>query len=68
MSDKKRTVAPSWPDYQLLDAGGGKKLERWGKIITIRPDIQAYFHSGKPFTEWRGMESTQNRCSLRMDH
>lgn len=55
MSDAKRTIAPSWPDYQLLDAGGGKKLERWGKIITIRQDIQAYFHSGKPFTEWRTM-------------
>jgi 23S rRNA (cytosine1962-C5)-methyltransferase len=55
MSDAKRTVAPSWPDYQLLDAGGGIKLERWGEIITIRPDIQAYFHSGKPFTEWRTM-------------
>lgn len=50
-----RTTAPSWPDYQLLDAGGGKKLERWGKIITIRPEVQAYFHSGKPFTEWRAM-------------
>jgi 23S rRNA (cytosine1962-C5)-methyltransferase len=35
-----------------LDAGGGKKLERWGNIITIRPDIQAYFHSGMPFLEW----------------
>ncbi|MFM7644994.1 MAG: class I SAM-dependent methyltransferase [Sphingomonadales bacterium] len=50
-----KTIAPAWPDYQLLDAGGGKKLERWGKIITIRPDIQAYFHSGKPFSEWRAL-------------
>ncbi|MEN9700269.1 MAG: hypothetical protein RLZZ301_1467 [Bacteroidota bacterium] len=53
MSTQTRSIAPSWPDYELLDAGGGKKLERWGKVITIRPDIQAYFHSGKPFTEWR---------------
>jgi 23S rRNA (cytosine1962-C5)-methyltransferase len=36
-----------------LDAGGGKKLERWGNIITIRPEMQAYFHSGIPYTEWR---------------
>ena len=55
MSSTPRAIAPSWPDYQLLDAGGGKKLERWGKVITIRPDVQAYFHSGKPFTEWRQM-------------
>lgn len=43
----------AWEEYQLLDAGGGKKLERWGKIITIRPERQAYFHSGLPFTEWK---------------
>ena len=41
-----------WSDYELIDAGGGKKLERWGKVITIRPEVQAYFKSGKPFQEW----------------
>lgn len=41
-----------WDDYELIDAGGGKKLERWGKIITIRPEIQAYFKSEIPFDKW----------------
>ena len=41
-----------WEDYELIDAGGGRKLERWGKMITIRPELQAYFHSGLPFSEW----------------
>ena len=41
-----------WNDYELIDAGGGRKLERWGKLITIRPEVQAYFHSGLPFSEW----------------
>ena len=31
----------NWNDYALLDAGGGEKLERWGNIVTIRPDPQA---------------------------
>jgi 23S rRNA (cytosine1962-C5)-methyltransferase len=53
MSENPRIYSKSWEDYELLDAGGGKKLERWGKIITIRPEMQAYFHSGKPFPEWR---------------
>jgi 23S rRNA (cytosine1962-C5)-methyltransferase len=53
MSENPRIYSKSWDDYELLDAGGGKKLERWGKIITIRPEMQAYFHSGKPFPEWR---------------
>jgi len=44
-----------WPDYELLDAGDGKKLERWGKIITIRPDIQADFKPGWPYAQWQDM-------------
>jgi 23S rRNA (cytosine1962-C5)-methyltransferase len=44
-----------WSDYELLDAGNGKKLERWGKIITIRPDLQANFKSGLPPIKWQAM-------------
>ena len=44
-----------WGDYELIDAGGGRKLERWGSLITIRPELQAYFHSGLPFSEWTKM-------------
>ena len=51
MSYKKLYVS-GWSDYELIDAGGGKKLERWGSIITIRPEVQAYFRSGKTFDEW----------------
>lgn len=52
MSQSKIFTEP-WKDYELIDAGGGKKLERWGDIITIRPELQAYFHSGLPFSEWK---------------
>jgi 23S rRNA (cytosine1962-C5)-methyltransferase len=55
MPNLPRTFSQGWSDYELIDAGGGKKLERWGKIITIRPEIQAYFHSGLPFTEWKNL-------------
>ena len=44
-----------WPDYELLDAGHGKKLERWGEVITIRPDLQAYFKPGWPYAQWQEM-------------
>ncbi|MEJ6589069.1 MAG: class I SAM-dependent methyltransferase [Crocinitomicaceae bacterium] len=54
MSENK-LFTDSWNDYELIDAGGGKKLERWGNIITIRPELQAYFHSGIPFDEWKKM-------------
>lgn len=51
----ERIFSQSWPDYELIDAGGGKKLERWGKIVTVRPELQAYFKSEIPFTEWSKM-------------
>jgi 23S rRNA (cytosine1962-C5)-methyltransferase len=47
-----RIYTEGWDDYELIDAGGGKKLERWGSIITIRPEVQAYFKSEKTFIEW----------------
>jgi 23S rRNA (cytosine1962-C5)-methyltransferase len=55
MSKIPHIYSTGWDEYELIDAGGGKKLERWGKIITIRPELQAYFHSGLPFTEWKSM-------------
>jgi hypothetical protein len=52
MSDLK-LYSTGWNDYELIDAGGGKKLERWGTIITIRPEVQAYFRSEKTHVEWK---------------
>ena len=49
---EERLYTTGWEDYELIDAGGGKKLERWGSVITIRPELQAYFKSGKSFDEW----------------
>lgn len=40
-------------NYELIDAGGGKKLERWGEIITIRPEHQAYFQAALPLNDWK---------------
>lgn len=51
----EKLYTKGWKDYELIDAGGGKKLERWGKIITIRPELQAYFKSGLPFPKWNDM-------------
>lgn len=49
---QEKLFAQGWDDYELIDAGGGKKLERWGEIITIRPEVNAYFKSGINFSEW----------------
>lgn len=47
-----RTFGNFWDDYELIDAGQDKKLERWGKIVTIRPDRNAYFQPKLSQKEW----------------
>lgn len=48
----KRIYSQHWEDYELIDAGNNKKLERWGKIITIRPERNAYFSPVLSENEW----------------
>jgi len=42
-------------NYELIDAGNEFKLERWGEIVTIRPEHQAYFKPGLSKTDWQNM-------------
>ena len=34
-------LASGWKTYEILDAGNGDKLERWGDVTLLRPDPQA---------------------------
>ncbi len=45
-------TADNWKDYELLDATGGERLERWGDIILIRPDPQVIWDTGRRHTSW----------------
>ena len=40
-------VADDWKDYTLLDAGNGKKLERWEPYTLLRPDPTAVWEMPK---------------------
>jgi 23S rRNA (cytosine1962-C5)-methyltransferase len=48
-----RIYSEHWNEYELIDAGNNKKLERFGKIITIRPDRNAYFSPILSEKEWK---------------
>ncbi len=48
----QRTFTHSWNNYELLDAGNDQKLERWGEVITIRPDRNAYFKPVWGINKW----------------
>jgi 23S rRNA (cytosine1962-C5)-methyltransferase len=38
----------SWAQYELIDSGVGRKLERFGTLILDRPDPQALWHKKSP--------------------
>lgn len=46
-------VANNWKDYELLDASGGERLERWGDVILIRPDPQIIWETPRRDPRWK---------------
>ena len=42
-------------DYELIDSGGGEKLERFGKYVLIRPEPQSLWSPSLSEGEWRAM-------------
>ncbi len=41
-----------WQDYELLDSGNGKRLERFGKYIISKPDPQAIWRPHLSQNDW----------------
>lgn len=48
MNNVQILVADDWRDYELLDSGGGRKLERWGQSLTDRPEPRAIWNKTGP--------------------
>ncbi|MCI9586793.1 MAG: SAM-dependent methyltransferase [Oscillospiraceae bacterium] len=56
-------MADSWRDYELLDCGGGEKLERWGGQVLLRPDPQAIWSTPRLHSRWRNPDGRYFRSS-----
>ena len=41
-----------WEDYELIDSGNGKRLERFGKYTLVRPDPQAIWAPKLGTRDW----------------
>ena len=41
-------IGEPWSDYALLDSGGGRKFERYGRLRVIRPEPQAMWTPASP--------------------
>ena len=55
-------ICERWEDYEVLDTGGGEKLERWGDVILRRPDPQVIWPQAKPEL-WRSADAWYHRSA-----
>lgn len=53
-------LAGNWQDFEVLDAGDGMKLERWGSVLLARPDPQAIWSKANP-DAWAGADGVYTR-------
>ncbi len=47
--------------YELLDSGGGRKLERFGRFVLARPCSQAMWKPSLPESEWNRADASFDR-------
>ena len=50
-------------DYELIDADGGERLERWGDILLIRPDPQVIWQEGRRDPRWNRAHAIYHRSN-----
>ena len=56
-------IASDWKEYEVLDASGGEKLERWGDYILLRPDPQVLWNTPKRAAEWKKLNAHYHRSN-----
>lgn len=54
-------IADKWKEFELIDAGNGEKLERWGKYILRRPDPQAIWPVKCSEKQWEKVHAFYHR-------
>ena len=56
-------VASEWKDYELLDCGDGKKLEKWGNVILLRPDPQIIWNNTDLSRKYNNINAVYHRSN-----
>lgn len=56
-------TADHWNDYEVIDASGGEKLERWGRYLLVRPDPQVIWNTPRRDARWEKPDGRYHRSS-----
>lgn len=56
-------LAQDWKDYEIIATGDGEKLERWGKLIMLRPDPQVIWRAAHDLSKYKGINAVYKRSS-----
>ena len=56
-------IADKWKEYEVLDAAGGEKLERWGAYTLLRPDPQVIWEGNRKLPGWRKPNAHYHRSA-----
>lgn len=54
-------ICDDWKDYELIDADGGERLERWGSYILVRPDPQIIWNGDREDSRWKNADGVYRR-------
>jgi len=53
-------IAPEWPEYELIDSGNCRKLERFGKYAIVRHEPKAWWRPALPGQDWAEAHASQD--------
>ena len=56
-------LADKWKEYELIDLGGGEKLERWGDYVLRRPDPQVIWPVEREWSLWKNPHGHYHRSN-----
>ncbi|MBR5742394.1 MAG: SAM-dependent methyltransferase, partial [Clostridia bacterium] len=54
-------ISDRWKSYELIDAEGGERLEKWGDYILIRPDPQVIWRGERVNPLWNRAHGVYRR-------
>lgn len=53
-------VTPDWAEYELLDSGDCRKLERFGQVVLVRHEPKAWWRPALPEAQWAAAHAHQD--------